>query len=129
MGIKRLSHAVYDTRYHLVWAPKYRKWVLRDQVREAAEELFKEILGSRDCEVLEMEIAKDHVHIFTSIPPKYSVPRIPHYIFQTEANNRPNSFAFSTADGSLISTPSSGATFGKRQEMNLQSSISAGFFH
>ena len=76
MGIKRLSHAVYDTRYHLVWAPKYRKWVLRDKVREATEELFREILSARDYEVLEMEIAKDHVHIFTSIPPKYSVGEI-----------------------------------------------------
>ena len=73
MGIKRLSHAVYDTSYHLIWAPKYQKWVLSGQVREAAEELFKEILSARDCEVLEMEIAKDHGHIFTSIPPKFSV--------------------------------------------------------
>ena len=71
-----MSHAVYDTRYHLVWAPKYRKWVLRDQVREVAEELFKEILGARDCEVIEMEIVKDHLHIFTSIPLKYSVGEI-----------------------------------------------------
>jgi putative transposase len=71
--MKRLSHAVYDTRYHLVWAPKYRKWVLRDEVREAVGELFREILAARDCEVVEMEIAGDHVHIFTSIPPKYSV--------------------------------------------------------
>ncbi len=46
MGIKRLSHAVYDTRYHLLWAPKYRKWVLRGQVRETVEELLKEILGA-----------------------------------------------------------------------------------
>ena len=38
-----------------------------------AEELFKEILSARDCEVFEVEIAKDHVDIFTSIPPKYSV--------------------------------------------------------
>ena len=76
MGIKRLCHAVYDPSYHLVWAPKYRKWAFSGQVREAAEELFKEILSARDCEVLEMEIAKDHVHIFTSIPPKYSVSEI-----------------------------------------------------
>ena len=73
MGIKRLSHAVYDTRYHLVWAPKYRKWVLKDEVREGVGELFKEILAARDCELIEMEIAGDHVHIFASIPPKYSV--------------------------------------------------------
>jgi len=73
MGIKRLSHAVYDTRYHLVWAPKYRKWVLREEVREGVGELFKEVLAARDCELIEMEIAGDHVHIFASIPPKYSV--------------------------------------------------------
>ena len=76
MGVKRLSHAVYDTMYHLVWAPKYRKCILRAEVREVVEELFREILAVRDCEIEEMEIAEDHVHIFTSIPPKYSVGHI-----------------------------------------------------
>ena len=73
MSIKRLSHAVYDTRYHLVWAPKYRKWILTEKVRDAVGAMFKEILEVRDCEIVEMEIAEDHVHILTSIPPKYSV--------------------------------------------------------
>jgi len=73
MVIKRLSHAVYDTRYHLVWAPKYRKWILRDKVRDSVKELFKEMLASRDRAIEEMEIAEDHVHILASIPPKYSV--------------------------------------------------------
>jgi putative transposase len=68
-----MSHAVYDTRHHLVWAPKYRKWILKEKVRDAAKELFEEILTARDCEIEEMEIAEDHVHIFTSIPPKYPV--------------------------------------------------------
>lgn len=71
-----MSHAVYDTRYHLVWAPKYRKLVLKSEVKEFVKELFEEILGARDCEVMEMEIAEDHVHIFTSIPPKYSIGNI-----------------------------------------------------
>jgi putative transposase len=73
MTIKRMSHAVYDTRYHLVWAPKYRKWILKEKLRDTVKELFEEILKARDCEVEAMEIAKDHVHIFTSIPPRYSV--------------------------------------------------------
>ncbi len=76
MAIKRTSHAVYDTRYHLVWAPKYRKWILRGEVRDTAKELFKEILEARDCEVEEMEMAEDHVHIFASIPPRYSIGEI-----------------------------------------------------
>ena len=68
-----MSHPVYDTRYHLVWAPKYRKWILKEKVRDAAKELFEEILAASDCEIEEMEIAEDHVHIFASIPPEYSV--------------------------------------------------------
>ena len=76
MGLKRISHAVYDTKYHLAWAPKYRKWILRDQVRETAKELFRDILEARDCEIEELEMAEDHVHIFTSIPPKYSIGAI-----------------------------------------------------
>jgi putative transposase len=66
-----MSHAVYDTRYPLVWAPKYRKWILKEKVRDAVKELFQEILAARDC-----EIAEDHVHIFTSIPPRSSVGEI-----------------------------------------------------
>ena len=73
MTIKRMSHAVYDTRYHLVWTPKYRKWILKEKLRDTVKKLFEEILKARDCEIEEMEIAEDHVHIFTSIPPKYSV--------------------------------------------------------
>jgi beta-phosphoglucomutase-like phosphatase (HAD superfamily) len=37
MAIKRTSHAVYDTKYHLVWTPKYRKWVLRGDVQKRGE--------------------------------------------------------------------------------------------
>ena len=38
--------------------------------------MFKEILEARDCEVEEMEMAEDHVHIFASIPPRYSIGEI-----------------------------------------------------
>ncbi|MCZ6623720.1 MAG: transposase [Deltaproteobacteria bacterium] len=43
MTIKRTSHAVYDTKYHLVWAPKYRKWIMREDIRQCAAGLFREI--------------------------------------------------------------------------------------
>ena len=68
MTIKRMSHAVYDTRYHLVWAPKYRKWILKEKVRDTAKELFEQILAARDCEIEEMEMADDHVHTFVRYP-------------------------------------------------------------
>ncbi|WP_156919636.1 IS200/IS605 family transposase, partial [Syntrophorhabdus aromaticivorans] len=61
--------AVYDTKYHLVWAPKYRKWVLRDAIRDRVEELLKEIAQHHGFEIEEMEIAMDHIHIFSQLSP------------------------------------------------------------
>ena len=76
MGVKRASHCVYDTRYHLVGAPKYRKWVLQGAIRQRVKELFQEIAGHHGFEIEEMEVDKDHVHLFLSFPPKYSIGQV-----------------------------------------------------
>ena len=76
MKPKRVSHAVYDTKYHLVWAPKYRKLVLRGDVKETVEYTFREVANNHDLEIDTMEIAKDHVHIFLSFPPRYSIAKV-----------------------------------------------------
>jgi putative transposase len=73
MAIRRGSHWVYDTRYHLVWAPKYRKWVLQGAIRERVRELFCEIAAHHGFEMEELEVDKDHVHLFLSFPPRYSI--------------------------------------------------------
>jgi len=73
MAIRRASPCVYDTRYHLVWAPKYRKWVLQGAIRQRVRELFWEIAGHHGFEIEELEVDKDHVHLFLSFPPKYSI--------------------------------------------------------
>ena len=76
MANRRTSHAVYDTRYHLVWAPKYRKWILRGDIRESVEKCFKEVAENNDFEIEAMEIAEDHVHIFLGFPPRYSISQV-----------------------------------------------------
>ncbi len=76
MALKRTSHAVYDTKYHLVWTPKYRKWILRGDIRERVKEIFKEISEDFDFEIEAVEIAKDHIHLFLSFPPKYSISKV-----------------------------------------------------
>ena len=73
MAIRRASHCVYDTRYHLEWAPKYRKWVLQGAIRQRVRELFCEIAGHHGFEIEELEVDKDQVHLFRSFPPKYSI--------------------------------------------------------
>ena len=64
---------MYDTRYHLVWAPKYRKWVLQGAIRERVREVFCEIAAHHGFEMEELEVDKDHVHLFLSFPPRYSI--------------------------------------------------------
>ena len=76
MTIKRTSHAVYDTKYHLVWAPKYRKWILRGDIKERVKEIFEEISLNYDFEIEALEVATDHVHIFLSFPPRYSISKV-----------------------------------------------------
>ena len=74
--IKRTSHAVYDTKYHLVWTPKYRKWILRGDIRERVKELFEEIATNHEFEIDTMEVTDDHVHMFLSFPPRYSIAKV-----------------------------------------------------
>jgi REP-associated tyrosine transposase len=76
MELKRTSHAVYDTKYHLVWAPKYRKWVLRGDIRKRVGEIFEEVSRNHDFEIDTLEIAEDHVDIFLSFAPRYSISRV-----------------------------------------------------
>ena len=73
MELRRTSHTVYETKYHLVWAPKYRKWILRGDVQKRVEELFYEIAESHEIEIDTLEIAEDHVHLFVSFPPRMSI--------------------------------------------------------
>ena len=76
MVTKRASHCVYDTKYHLVWAPKYRRWILRGEIRQRVRELFIEIAEHHGFEIEEMEVDKDHIHLFLSFPPKVSISKV-----------------------------------------------------
>jgi putative transposase len=77
VGIKRTSHSVYDTSYHLVWCPKYRKKIFeRVEVRERAEQMIGEICEAYDIEILEMELMEEHIHLLVSFPPSRSIGEV-----------------------------------------------------
>ena len=77
MGIKRTSHSVYDTTYHLVWCPKYRKDIFcEERIRERAEQLFQEVGEEFEIEIMEMEISPDHIHLMVSFPPKRGIGEV-----------------------------------------------------
>jgi putative transposase len=76
MVFRRTAHAAYDTAYHLVWSPKYRKHILEDELAARVEQMFTEIAAAYDITIDEMEVSPDHVHIFCSFPPRYSIARV-----------------------------------------------------
>jgi len=70
---RKSSHTVYDIKYHIVWATKYRKPVLRADIATRARDLIREICRAHDVEIIRGHVARDHVHIFVSVPPHLSV--------------------------------------------------------
>lgn len=76
MGYKRTAHTVYDTKYHLVWAPKYRRKILRGEVQRRVKKIFREVATAYDIEIVELEVSEDHVHLMCSFPPRYSIAQV-----------------------------------------------------
>jgi len=74
--VKHATHAIYNSLYHFVWTPKYRKAILRRSVKAYIECLFKRIAREYDLEIVELAMAAYHVHILVSAPPRYSPAQI-----------------------------------------------------
>jgi putative transposase len=55
----------------LVWRPKYRKWIKREDIRKNPEEIFWEVAEHYGFEIQEVRVAPDHVYIFLSFLPRY----------------------------------------------------------
>jgi putative transposase len=66
-------NCVYQTAYHVVWCPKYRKDVLTAAVAQSLAQLIDAICEERKWRVLSKEIQSDHIHLFLSIPPAVAV--------------------------------------------------------
>ena len=71
---KRLAHSSYECKYHIVFCPKYRYRVLKEEVAEfVKQEIYKLCSQKEDVEVLELNVQEDHVHLIASIAPKYAI--------------------------------------------------------
>jgi putative transposase len=57
----------------VVWVPKYRYRVMGGPVKEAVDRGIRAVCGYRGCEVVELNVQRDHVHLIVLVPPKVSV--------------------------------------------------------
>jgi len=71
---KKLSHTIFECKYHVVFCPKYRHRIFSGDVSEYARQQIYSLCRQKDLvEVLELNIQPDHIHVVITIPPKYSV--------------------------------------------------------
>lgn len=80
MDKNSLSHTTWECKYHLVFAPKYRRQVIYGQIKADVAEILSMLCKRKGIEIIEAECCKDHIHMLVRIPPKYSVSEIMGYL-------------------------------------------------
>ena len=79
--MKRLSHSLYECKYHLVFCPKYRYRILKAEIGEYVKQQIYQLCQQKDLvEVIELNVQPDHIHLIVSIPPKYAVSEVMGYL-------------------------------------------------
>ena len=71
--IHSLSHTKWNCKYHIVFAPKYRRKVFYQEKRAEVGKILRQLCEWKGVRLLEGEVCPDHVHILVEIPPKMSV--------------------------------------------------------
>lgn len=66
------SHTIYRCEYHFVWVPKYRYHILLKDIKKRLKDILIELCEWLDIKILEGAVCSDHVHMYVSVPPKYS---------------------------------------------------------
>lgn len=75
-----LSHTKWNCKYHLVFAPKYRRQAIYGKVKEDIGRMLRKLCEYKEVEILEAEACPEHIHMLVTIPPKYSVAQIVGYL-------------------------------------------------
>ena len=70
---KRLSQSIWHCKYHIVWVPKYRYRVLSGKIHEEVVRCIKAFSEQLGCEIIELSVQVDHVHLLVMVPPKVSI--------------------------------------------------------
>ena len=70
---KSNGHVVYSCKYHVVFCPKYRRKVLVDGIDIRLKEIIQQVADELECEIIELEIMPDHVHILCEVDPQFGV--------------------------------------------------------
>jgi len=73
MDKNSLAHTKWECKYHIVFAPKYRRMVIYKDIKADVGQILGALCRRKGIEIIEAECCPDHIHMLVRIPPKYSV--------------------------------------------------------
>ena len=80
LDTESLAHTKWNCKYHIVFAPKYRRQVIYGKIKSDIGQILRKLCEYKGVEIIEVEACPDHIHMLVSIPPKYSVSQIMGYL-------------------------------------------------
>ena len=75
-----IAHAAWNCKYHIVFAPKYRRQVIYGKIKTDIGQMIRKLCEWKGVEIIEAEACPDHIHLLVSIPPKISVSSFMGYL-------------------------------------------------
>ncbi len=73
---EKLSHVLWHCQYHIVWVPKYRYRILTGSVGNEVYRCIHIYCGRLGCEIVELNVQPDHVHLLVKVPPKIAISEL-----------------------------------------------------
>ena len=80
MDSNSLAHTKWNCKYHIVFTPKYRRQAIYRQISADIGQIIRTLCKRKEVEIIQAAAMKDHIHLYVSIPPKYSVSYIVGYL-------------------------------------------------
>lgn len=77
---RKTSHTTFDCTYHIVWITKYRYPVMIGDIAVRVRDLVRQICSENQVEILRGTVARDHIHIYVSVPPYLSISKLVQYL-------------------------------------------------
>ena len=75
-----LSHSKWNCKYHIVFAPKYRRQVIYGKIKADIGKILRQLCEMKGVEIIEAQACPDHIHMLVSIPPHLSVAAFMGYL-------------------------------------------------
>ena len=67
---RKLSQTIWHCQYHILWTPKYRYRVIAGQIAHEVNNCIRAFSEQKNCEIIELNVRIDHVHLLAMVPPK-----------------------------------------------------------